>query len=144
MHYSSMYLCYPKPYYFLVYTRVSIKDPLLPHIGWSFGFFLFMYLKMAYSGYFIQIPSFNTDSSVTTDSFMWKQMLRTVFMTNYQNWQMHKKLFFPGSQWTFKWIIDRETEKWNVAWVNVIAILASAFQKSLNHSVDNIWQTPCP
>ncbi len=32
------------------------------------------------------------ESSVTTDSFMWKQMLRTVFMTSYQNWQMHKKI----------------------------------------------------
>lgn len=37
---------------------------------------------------------------------------------------------FPGSQWTFKWIIDWKTEKWSVAWVNVIAILASAFQKA--------------
>lgn len=42
---------------------------------------------------------------------------------------MHKH-FFPGSQWTFKWIIDWKTEKWNTAWVNVIAILATTFQKA--------------
>lgn len=39
-------------------------------------------------------------------------------------------IFFPGSQWTFKLIIDWKTEKWNRAWLNVIAILASAFQKA--------------
>lgn len=87
-------------------------------------------LKMAYSGYFILIPSFNKESS--TDCFMRKQMLRTVFMTNYQNWQMHN-FFFAGSQWTFKWIIDWKTVKWNAAWVNVTAILASAFQKLGSH-----------
>lgn len=79
------------------------------------------------------IPSFNKESSVNTDSFTWKQMLRTVFMTSYQNWQMHKFFSSPGSQWSFKWIIDWKTEKWNVAWVNVIAILASFFQKPGSH-----------
>lgn len=74
-----------------------------------------MHLKMAYSGYFMQIPSFNTESCVTTGSFMWKQALRPLFMTSYQNWQMHISLL--PSQWTFKWIID--WKKWNTAWVNV-------------------------
>lgn len=46
---------------------------------------------MAYYGYFTPIPSFNMESSVTTDSFMWKQTLRTA---NCQDWQMLKKIFF--------------------------------------------------
>ena len=48
-----------------------------------------------FSGYVRQISSFNTASSVTTDSFTWKRMLRTVFMTDYQNWQMHNIFFSP-------------------------------------------------
>lgn len=43
---------------------------------------------MAYYGYFTLISSFNMESSVTTDSFMWKQKLRMARLAN------AKKIFF--------------------------------------------------
>lgn len=45
---------------------------------------------MAYYGYLTPIPSFNMESSVTTDSFMWKQTLRTARLANAK-----KKIFLP-------------------------------------------------
>lgn len=45
---------------------------------------------MAYYGYLTPIPSFNMESSVTTDSFMWKQTLRTARLANAK-----KNFFLP-------------------------------------------------
>lgn len=49
-----------------------------------------VYLKMAYYGCFTLVSSFNTESSVTADSFMWKRMLRTANCQGRQM-QMQKK-----------------------------------------------------
>lgn len=51
---------------------------------------------------FLEIPS------IKTESFMWKQMLSTVFTTSHQ--------IGERSRGTFKWIIDWKAGKWNVAW----------------------------
>lgn len=90
---------------------------------------------MAYYGYLTPIPSFNMESSVTTDSFMWKQTLRTARLANAK-----KKNFPPsGSQWTSKWIIDWKTEKWNVALSKYNCHPRLHFPKSQNHSEDKIY-----
>lgn len=67
---------------------------------------------MAYYGYLTPIPSFNMESSVTTDSFMWKQTLRTARLAN------AKKIFSSLRQpvdiqmnyWLKDWKMERSIE----------------------------------
>lgn len=67
---------------------------------------------MAYYGYLTPIHSFNMESSVTTDSFMWKQTLRTARLANAKKKfsSLRQPVDIQMNYWLKDWKMERSIE----------------------------------